>query len=116
MSRLLEIHQVVAFLVLLCGIIFSWNTMGRRVVNAVVALQVLLGIAVAAVLGMSHEVIPPLTWLHLLVAVAIMGCYGMAMRAGKQAGGSKRALALSIAGVVLILANVYLGLHMAGML
>jgi len=113
---LLETHQVVAFLALLCAIIFSWTAMGRRVVNAVVALQFLLGVALAGVFGANHFALPPLIWLHMLIGIVILGCYGMAMRFGKRAGGANLALVSSIAGLVLIVLNVWLGLHFAGML
>lgn len=116
MNVLIEIHEVVAFLALLCAIIFSWTATGRRVVNAVVALQFLLGIALAAVMGANHAELPPLIWVHMLVAIAILGCYGMAMRFGKRAGGASLALVLSIAGLVLVALNVWLGLHFAGMM
>ena len=116
MNVLLEIHQVVAFLAVLCAIIFSWNANGRRVVNAVVALQLLLGLAVAGVMGAQHLGQPPMLWLHILIAIAVLAAYGLAMRFGKQAGGASRALAFSILGLVLVVANVYLGLRLAGML
>ncbi len=116
MSTLLEIHEVVAFLAALCAIIFSWNVMGRRVVNAVVALQFLLGLAVAAVMGAQHLAMPALLWLHVLLGLAILAAYGLAMRFGKRAGGASSTLALSVAGLALVLVNIYLGLHMAGML
>ncbi len=116
MSILQETHQVVAFLALLCAIIFSWNPTGRRVVNAVVGLQFLLGIAVAAVMGAQHEALPPIVWSHLLIAAAALAAYGLALRFGKRAGGAQRALLCSVLGLALVALNVYLGLHMAGML
>jgi len=116
MTILQETHQVVAFLAALCAIIFSWNPTGRRVVNAVIALQLLLGIAVAAVMGAQHLAMPALLWLHLLIALAALAAYGLAMRFGKRAGGASLALGCSVAGLLLVMVNVYLGLHMAGML
>jgi hypothetical membrane protein len=115
MTVVVEIHLVLAFLSGLCALIFSWTPNGRRVVNAVVALQFLMGLVVAGVMGASHEPLPPLVWLHLLIAIAIMACYGMAIRAGKRAGGAGRALPLSVAGLILILVNIWLGAHVAGM-
>jgi len=115
MTVLLESHEVLAFLVVLCAIIFSWNAAGRRVVNAVVALQFLLGIVIAAVMGSQHQEIPPMIWTHFTLALAILASYGLAMRFGKQAGGATRALAFSVLGVVLVLLNVYFGFRMAGM-
>lgn len=114
MKVVLEIHLVVAFLLALCAIIFSWNVQGRRVVNAVAALQFLVGIVAAGMLGASHVPLPPQIWLHILAAVLILACYGLAMRFGKRAGGSSTALAFSVAGLLLVLYNIYLGWQMAG--
>ncbi len=113
MSVVIEIHLVLAFLVALCALVFSWTPNGRRVVNAVVALQFLMGLVVVAMMGANHLPIPPPIWLHLLVAVAILACYGVAMRAGKRAGGATLALTLSILGIVLIVINILIGLHVA---
>jgi hypothetical protein len=112
LTVVLEIHLVVAFLAALCALIFSWTPLGRRVVNAVVALQFLLGVVLAALMGSAHEPLPPQLWGHLIVAVLVMACYGFAMRAGKQAGGARRALVLSIAGLALVIINILLGVHM----
>jgi hypothetical protein len=116
MSILQETHEIVAFLALLCALVFSWNATGRRVANAVVGLQFLLGIVLAAMMGAQHAELPPLVWLHLVIGAAALAAYGVAMRAGKRAGGSQRALTLSVVAVLLVALNVYLGLHMAGML
>jgi len=113
MSVVVEIHLVLAFLVALCALVFSWTPNGRRVVNAVVGLQFLMGLVVAGVMGANHISIPPLVWLHLLVAIAILACYGIAMRAGKRAGGATLALAMSVIGIVLIVINILMGLHIA---
>jgi FtsH-binding integral membrane protein len=104
-----ETHLVLAFLAALCAVIFSWTPNGRRVVNAVVVLQFLVGLVVAGVMGSTHQPIPPLIWLHLLIALAVLACYGMAIRYGKRAGGARPALLLSIIGLVLIFVNIWLG-------
>jgi hypothetical membrane protein len=114
MSVVLEIHLVVAFLLALCAIIFSWNAQGRRVVNAVAALQFLVGLVLAGMFGASHTPLPPQVWLHIIAALLILGCYGVAMRFGKRAGGNGTALAFSVAGLILVLYNIYLGWSMAG--
>lgn len=116
MTILLETHQVVAFLAVLCAIIFSWNATGRRVVTAVVTLQLLLGLVIAGVSGAQHVAQPPALLWHVVIGVLVLGAYGLAMRFGKQAGGALRALVFSIVGLLLVLGNVYLGLHMAGMM
>jgi hypothetical protein len=115
MSVVVEIHLVLAFLSALCAVIFSWTPNGRRVVNAVVALQFIMGLIVAGAMGANHVPLPPTVWLHLLIAIAILACYGMAMRFGKRAGGARPALLLSILGLALILVNIWLGARVAGM-
>jgi quinol-cytochrome oxidoreductase complex cytochrome b subunit len=114
MSVIVEIHFVLAFLAALCALVFSWTALGRRVVNAVVGLQFLMGLIVAGVLGANHEPLPPQTWLHLAIAVLVLGAYGMAIRAGRRAGGASRAMIFSIAGLVLLLLNVWIGMNVAG--
>lgn len=114
MGILLEIHYVVAFLLVLCAIVFSWSALGRRVVNVVAGLQLLLGIAVAAVMGASRMQLPQTVWLHILGAIVIVVLYGAAARLSSRAGGAKAALICSILGLIFVLATFYLGMHMAG--
>jgi hypothetical protein len=109
MPVIVEIHLVLAFLSALCGVIFSWTPNGRRVVNAVVALQFVVGLVVAGVMAATHVPLPSLVWLHLLVAIAIMACYGMAIRTGKRAGGLRPSMYLALLGLVLIIVNIALG-------
>lgn len=114
MDVILEIHLVLAFLAALCAVVFSWNARGRRVVNAVVALQFLMGLVVAGVMGANHQPLPSQIWVHLVVALLALGAYGAALGAGKRAGGATRAMLFSILGLVLVFANIWLGWHMAG--
>jgi hypothetical protein len=104
---------VLAFLAALCAVVFSWTSNGRRVVNAVVVLQFLVGLVLVAFMGASHQSIPPQVWLHLLVALLILAAYGMAMRFGRQAGGKRIALAFSVAGIALIILNIVMGWRIA---
>jgi hypothetical protein len=113
LSVLLITHRVVAFLVGLCALIFSWNPGGRRVVNAVAGLQLLIGIVLAAYMGIAHVPLPAMIYAHIVAAIAIMACYGFAMREGKRAGGGTRALVLSLLGLVFIVLNIVGGLMMA---
>lgn len=114
MDVILEIHLVVAFLAALCAVVFSWNARGRRVVNAVVALQFIVGLIAAGVMGANHQPLPGRIWLHLVVALLALGAYGAAMGAGRRAGGASRAMVFSIVGLVLVFANIWLGIRMAG--
>lgn len=108
-----EVHLVVAFLVGLCALLFSWNSTGRRVMNAITGLQVVIGLVFAGMMGAAHEPLPRSLWLHVVTALAAMGAYIAARRIGDRAGGSKRAAAISVLGVVLVLLTIYLGLRMA---
>lgn len=114
MSVIIEIHLVLAFLAALCAVVFSWTALGRRVVNAVVALQFIMGLIVAGTLGANHVPLPPQVWLHLVIALVVLACYGMAIGASRRAGGATRALVFSIAGLVLLLLNIWIGLQVAG--
>jgi len=113
-SIVTTIHFVLGFLVLLCALVFSWNALGRRVMNAVVGLQFLCGLALAGTFGMQHVPLPTGVWTHLGLAFVALLAYGMAMVFGKRPGGGRIALALSIAGLICVCGTVYLGLHMAG--
>jgi hypothetical protein len=113
MNVIIEIHLVLAFLALLCGVVFSWTALGRRVVSAVVGLQFLMGLIVAGTLGANHTPLPPAIWLHLVIALLVLAAYGMASAAGRRAGGANRALVLSIVGLALLLLNIWLGMRVA---
>jgi hypothetical protein len=113
LSVLLTTHWVVAFLLGLCALIFSWNSGGRRVVNAVAGLQLLIGIVLAAYVGINHIPFQAMIYAHIVGALVIMACYGMAMREGKRAGGGTRALVLSILGLIFVVLNILGGLMMA---
>jgi len=110
----LEIHLAVGFLVALCALIFSWNSMGRRVMNAVLGLQVLVGLVVAGTLGAAVMAFGGEVWAHILLALLAVVAYGMSRRIGDRAGGAGRGMALAIVGFVLVFATIYIGLHMAG--
>lgn len=112
MSVVLEIHYAVAFLVVLCGVIFSWSSMGRRVMNVVVGLQVLIGLVAAAIMGAQHLGMPPGIWLHLLLGLAAVAAYGFARRIGDRAGGNTAGLLLSLVGLACVIATFALGLRL----
>jgi len=110
----LEIHLAVGFLVALCALIFSWNSMGRRVMNAVLGLQVLIGLVVAGALGAAIAGFGGVVWAHIVFALLAVGAYGMSRRIGDRAGGARPGMALAVIGFLLVFATIYLGLHMAG--
>lgn len=114
MTILLEAHLVLAFLVAFCAIVFSWNSMGRSVMSALVGLQFLLGLAVAGMMGAAHEALPPIIFAHILCALGALIVYPLARRLGDRPGGAATGMALGGLGVVLVFLGFYLGLHMAG--
>jgi hypothetical protein len=112
MSVALDIHFVLAYLTALCALIFSWNAMGRRVISAVLGLQILAGLAVTAVLGANHAALPRGAGWHIAVALAALVLYGLASRAGKRPDGGRNALVLSILGLLCVAAALYMGVRM----
>lgn len=116
MSILATVHFVLAFLVLLCALVFSWNSRGRRVMNAVLGLQVLVGIVYAVPFFMQGALGPgvPMIWGHVGGALAALVAYALARRLGDRPGGAGTGLALSVAGLLCICATIYLGFHLAG--
>jgi hypothetical protein len=112
-SIVATIHFVLAFLVLLCALVFSWNSRGRRVINAVLGLQVLCGLIYAVPLVMQGALSSAI-WLHVAGSLAALVAYGFARRLGDRPGGASAGLALSIAGLLCVCATIYLGFHLAG--
>jgi hypothetical protein len=112
MQTAINVHFVVAFLVALCALAFSWNTLGRRVMSGVLALQLLSGIALAGTFGASHAPLPGIVGWHILGALAALAFYGMAAGAGRRPNGARRALIFSLAGLVCVGITIAIGTHM----
>ena len=113
-SILNTIHFVLAFLVLLCAVVFGWNSRGRRVVNAVLGLQFLCGLIYAGAYALQGIALPTAVWAHAGVTLAAMAAYGFARRLGDRPGGKLTGLLLSIAGLLCVALALYLGLRAAG--
>ena len=105
----LDAHFIVAALVVLCALVFSWNTMGRRVMVAVTGLQFLVGLIVAGVYHPTSTVI----WFHMTGALAAMLAYIFARRLGERPGKEALAVGLSILGLLLVLGTFSLGITLA---
>lgn len=106
-------HLVVAFLVILCALIFSWSATGLRVMNVVATLQVIIGLALAGTFGANHLPLPPTIWVHIVCAVAAFAAYGMASAFGKRPGGRTRGTIFAVFGVLFVIATIAVGFHMA---
>ncbi|MHB8364005.1 MAG: hypothetical protein ACYDEK_05445 [Vulcanimicrobiaceae bacterium] len=114
MEIVLEIHLVVAFLVVLFALALGWVPLGRRVMVAVIGLQVLIGAIVAGMLGASHHALPPAIWPHVAAALLAMFAYILARRIGERSTSHTAPALLGALGLALILVTVWLGWHMAG--
>lgn len=106
------IHFILAFLVAICAAAFSWNALGRRVVNAVLGLQVLAGLFVLATQVAAHVPLGSKAVLHVGAAFAAVLCYGFASRAGRRAGGERTALLLSLLGLLGVGLSMFWGFRM----
>lgn len=112
MRALIDIHFGLAFLALLCAIVFSWNATGRRVVNVVLGLQVLVGLVLAGTFGMQHIPLPGGAVWHIAGAVVALALYGAASGVGRRPGGGNAAVMLAVLGFIVIVVTIYLGMHM----
>lgn len=107
---ILEIHWGFAFLVGVCAIVLGWTQLGRRVMAAVLGLQILIGIIAAALI---HP-LPPIIFVHILTALLALAAYMVARRITERSGNGAVPLVLSGVGLVLVFATVYLGMNAVG--
>lgn len=110
------IHLVFAFFVVLCALLLGWVQMGRRVMNVVIGIQILIGIVYAAVLGASIAAKGELLAVHVACALAALAAYIFGRRLGERANSKTGAVVLSAIGFVLVIATAYLGLKTYGRL
>lgn len=108
MGVVLEIHLVVAYLVLLLALTIGWVQMGRRIMVGVTGVQVLLGAILAATLRP-----PPSVFGHIVLGLCAMGAYIVGSRMGRR-GTSQIPLLMSALGLLFVLAAIWLGLRMVG--
>lgn len=112
MAFAVSIHFAVAFLVALCALAFSWNDLGRRVVNAALGLQIVVGLIVlgfdlAGHQGFHHDLIP-----HVGFAVGAALFYGVALGISRGGGDARLALGFSIAGLAFVATTLIYGMRM----
>lgn len=113
MGIILEIHLYVAFLIVLLAVFIGWVQMGRRTLVAVIGLQVLVGVAVAGVLGANHVALPAQLWAHIIGALLAMFAYIVGRRlVDRQPSQLAVGWLVSAAGLVLVLFTAWLGYHM----
>jgi peptidoglycan/LPS O-acetylase OafA/YrhL len=113
MNIVLEIHFVFAFLVLLVVLCIGWVQLGRRVAVTVIGIQVLIGVIVAAMAGMSHMALPSMLWLHILGGLLAMGAYIAGRRMlDRSPQNAVPAIVLSVVGLALVVFTIMYGSRM----
>lgn len=110
------IHWGFAFFVLLCALLLGWVQMGRRVMNVVIGIQILIGVVYAALLGASIAAKGEMLAAHVACALAALAAYIVGRRLGERSGTRVGAVVLSAVGFVLLFATAYLGLKTYGRL
>jgi hypothetical protein len=113
MSIALEVHWGFAFFVVLAALFVGWVQMGRRVMSAIIGIQILIGVIVAAWAGIAHFPMHAALWLHVVAALVAMFAYIAGRRLFDRAPqNALPAVAMSLLGFLLLLVTAWLGLRM----
>jgi hypothetical protein len=107
MNVALEIHLGFAFFVFLLALFIGWVQLGRGVVATVIAMQLLIGVAVALVASSAHLALPRTMWLHVGSAVLALLAYIAGRRVFTQ--NAAAAFGLSFLGFVLVIFTIWYG-------
>src|SRR5690242_7477378 len=114
MSIALEVHLGFAFFVVLTGLFVGWVQMGRRVMSAIIGIQILIGVIVAAWAGMAHFPLRATIWVHIAAALLAMFAYIAGRRLFDRAPQKPLpAVAMSLIGFIFLLVTAWLGLRLA---
>jgi CDP-diglyceride synthetase len=110
MSIALEVHLGFAFFVFLCALFVGWVQTGRRVMSAVIGIQVLIGLVVAAWAGSAHIPLPGSLWIHIVGALAAMFAYIIGRRMFDRAPQRPwPAIGMSLLGFILVILTIAYG-------
>jgi hypothetical protein len=113
MSIALEVHLGFAFFVVLTGLFVGWVQMGRRVMSAIIGIQILIGVIVAAWAGAAHYPLRSMIWLHIVAALIAMFAYIAGRRIFDRAPqNALPAVAMSLLGFLLLLVTAWLGFRL----
>lgn len=113
MSIALEVHWGFGFFVLFVALFVGWVQMGRRTMIGVIGIQVLIGIVLAAWMGMAHRPIPAAIAYHIVAALLAMFAYIMGRRIYDRSRGNVwPAVAFSLLGFALVCVTMWLGWNM----
>ncbi len=109
------IHWGFAFLVILCALVLGWVQLGRRVMVALIGVQVLIGVVYAGIVGAALAGKTALISLHIVGALVATAAYVAGRRLGERTGVSAAIpVALSALGLLVLLGTGYIGLVMFG--
>lgn len=110
MSIALEVHLGFAFFVFLLALFVGWVQMGRRVMIAVLGIQVLIGAVVYAWAGAAHMPLPQTLWVHIVGALLAMFAYIAGRRLYDRSPQKiAPAVAMSLLGFILIVLTIWYG-------
>lgn len=110
MSIALEVHLVFAFFVLFVALFVGWVQMGRRVMVAIIGIQILIGVVISAWAGAAHMSLPSTLWVHIVGALVAMFAYLAGRRVFDRSPQSAiPAIALSLLGFVFVLLTMWYG-------
>jgi hypothetical protein len=94
------------------ALFIGWVQLGRGVVVTVLAIQFLIGIAVAAVAGSMHQPLPRTVWLHVGAAVLALLAYVAGQRIFERSpSNAAAAFGFSVLGFVLVIFTMWYGSH-----
>lgn len=111
MNIALEVHLGFAFFVFLLALFVGWVQMGRRVMAAVIGIQVLIGVVISAWAGAAHMPLPATLWVHIVGALIAMFAYIVGRRIydrGPQQY-ALTAIAMSLLGFVFVILTIWYG-------
>jgi hypothetical protein len=108
------VHWLFAFLLILCGLTLGWVQLGRRVMIALIGIQVLIGLVNAAMLGGVLGAKTARFTEHVLGALLATVAYVVGRRIGAQSSSPTVPLVMSALGLVLLIVTAYLGLKTSG--
>lgn len=113
MNIALEVHLGFAFFVFLLALLVGWVQMGRRVMAAVIGIQVLIGVVISAWAGMTHVPLPATLWVHIAGALLAMFAYIAGRRLYDRSPHYRvQAVLLSVLGFVFIVLTIAYGLRL----
>jgi hypothetical protein len=113
MGIALEVHLGFAFFVVFAALFVGWVQMGRRVMGAIIGIQILIGVIVAAWAAVVHIPLPGSLWVHVAGALIAMFAYIIGRRIfDRSPNYAIPALALSLLGFIFLILTAAYGISL----